>query len=278
LYIGGEGVARGYLKRAELTAERFVPDPWSEEDGRRMYRTGDRVYRRADGELVYVGRVDEQVKIRGFRVELGEIEQALRGQAGIQETVVLLREDQPGFQQLVAYIVPEADIQLDILSMRQALSEFLPDYMLPSACVIMETFPLTISGKIDRKALPAVDINPDADTEAFVAPASEVEEVLVDIWQGVLHKEQIGTQHNFFNLGGHSLLATQLLARVYEAFEIELSLRQFFDKPTIAGMAELLLQESETREQVETTAHLLLSIAGLSEEEVEALLAEEENM
>lgn len=276
LYIGGEGVARGYLGRAALTAERFVPDLWSAVEGGRMYRTGDRVYRRADGELVYVGRVDEQVKIRGFRVELGEIEQALRGQEGIQEAVVLLREDQPGFQQLVAYVLLDIDITLDLLRVRQALGEFLPDYMLPSACVVVEAFPLTISGKINRNALPAVEVNPAVDTEVFVAPASEVEEVLVDIWRGVLHKEQIGTQHNFFNLGGHSLLATQLLARVYEAFEIELSLRQFFDKPTIAGMAGLLLQDDETREQVETTAHLLLSIADLSDDEVEALLIEEE--
>ncbi|MBA2679915.1 MAG: amino acid adenylation domain-containing protein [Ktedonobacteraceae bacterium] len=276
LYIGGEGVARGYLGRAELTAARFVSDPWNAEVDRKMYRTGDRVYQRADGALVYVGRVDEQVKIRGFRVELGEIEQALRNQPGIQEAVVLLREDLPGFPQLVAYIQPEVDMQLDILSIRQNLSTFLPDYMLPSACVTMEAFPLTISNKIDRKALPAVDPNPDMDAETFVAPESEVEEVLVDIWHGVLQKERIGTQHNFFHLGGHSLLATQLLARVYEAFEIELSLRQFFDQPTIAGMAELLLQDSETREQVETTAHLLLSIANLSEDEVEALLAEEE--
>lgn len=274
LYIAGEGVARGYLGQAALTTERFVPDLWSDAEGKRMYRTGDRVYRRADGALIYVGRVDEQIKIRGFRVELGEIEQALRRQEGIQEAVVLLREDD-GLQQLVAYIVPEAEIRLDAARIRQALSEFLPDYMLPSACVIMEAFPLTISGKIDRKALPAVDGNLITDTEAFVAPQSEVEEVLVDIWQGVLHKEQIGTQHNFFNSGGHSLLATQLLARVYEAFEIELSLRQFFDNPTIVGMAELLLQDAGTREQVETTAHLLLSIADLSDDEVEALLAEE---
>lgn len=275
LYIGGEGVTRGYLGRSELTAERFVPDPWSEVESARMYRTGDRVYRREDGELVYRGRVDEQVKIRGFRVELGEIEQALRGQPGVQEAVVLLREDQPGLQQLVAYVVPDVGVQLDLLRMRQALSEFLPEYMLPSACVIMEAFPLTVSGKIDRKALPAADFTLEGETETFVAAETELEEVLVDIWRGVLQKEQIGTQHNFFNLGGHSLLATQLLARVYEAFDIELSLRQFFDKPTIAGMAELLLQDSETRELVETTAHLLLSIANLSEDEVEALLTEE---
>lgn len=277
LYIGGEGVALGYLAGPELTAERFMPDPWSEEEGGRMYRTGDRVYLREDGELIYVGRVDEQVKIRGFRVELGEIEQALRGQVGIQEAVVLLREDQPGLQQLVAYIVPEADIPLNFLRMRQALSEFLPEHMLPSSCAVMEAFPLTVSGKIDRKALPAANISLDAETEAFVAPASEVEEVLADIWRGVLHKEQIGTQHNFFNQGGHSLLATQLLARVFEAFDLELSLRQFFDKPTIAGMSEFLLQDSETREQVKMTAHLLLSIANLSEDEVEALLSEGES-
>lgn len=272
LYVGGAGVTRGYLGREELTAGRFVPDPWSEEPTRRMYRTGDRVCLREDGELLYRGRVDEQVKIRGFRVELGEIEQALRGQAGIQEAIVLLREDQPGFAQLVAYLVPQPGATLDLLHIRQELSEFLPDYMLPSACVLLEQFPLTVSGKLDRKALPSPDARFDRESEPFVAPESDLEKVLAEIWSGVLNKEEIGLHHNFFNLGGHSLLATQLLARVYDAFEIECSLRQFFDKPTIAGMAEILLQQSETREQVETTARLLLSIAELSEDEVEALL------
>lgn len=146
--------------------------------------------------------------------------------------------------------------------------------MLPAAYVIVAAFPLTVSGKINRKALPAVEVNPLAEIEEYVAPTTELEEVLADIWHGVLNQERIGIHHNFFALGGHSLLATQLLARVYEAFEVELLLRPFFDKPTIAGIAEMLLQDEETRVSVEITAHLLLSIANLSEDEVDAMLQE----
>jgi amino acid adenylation domain-containing protein len=274
LYVGGAGVSRGYLGQARITGERFVPDPFCAEEGQRMYRTGDRVYRRRDGEIVYVERLDQQVKLRGFRIELEEIEQALRGQSEIQETVVLLREDLPGHPQLVAYLLPQNDSILSLPEVQKQLRNVLPEYMLPSAYMIVAAFPLTISGKINRKALPAVELNPLADIEDYVAPTTELEEVLADIWRGVLNQERIGIHHNFFALGGHSLLATQLLARVYEAFEVELPLRPFFDKPTIVGIAEMLLQDEETRESVETTAHLLLSIANLSEDEVDAMLQE----
>ncbi|HEX7243883.1 MAG TPA: amino acid adenylation domain-containing protein, partial [Longimicrobiaceae bacterium] len=230
LYLGGAGVARGYLGRAELTAERFVPDPFSGEPGARLYRTGDRVRWRAEGVLEYQGRIDTQVKVRGFRIELGEIEAALLRHEGVRECVVVAREEEDE-RQLVAYVVGDVDAG----ALREQLRAELPAYMVPGAFVVLERLPLTPNGKLDREALPAPEYGRAA--EAYVAPRTEVEEVLAGIWAEVLGVERVGVGENFFDLGGHSLLATRVVARAQAALGTEIPLRALFEAPTVAGLA-----------------------------------------
>ncbi|HEY0015717.1 MAG TPA: amino acid adenylation domain-containing protein, partial [Longimicrobium sp.] len=229
LYLGGAGVARGYLGRPSLTAERFVPDPFGADAGARMYRTGDKVRWTAEGVLQYLGRFDDQVKVRGFRIELGEIEAALR-RAGAADCVVVARED-GGEKRLVAYAAGAADVD----ALRTSLRQSLPEYMVPAAFVVMEALPLTPNGKLDRKALPAPDFGPAVD--AYVAPRTPVEEVLAAVFAEVLQVERVGIHDGFFDLGGHSLLATRVVARVREAFGVELPLRALFDGATVAALA-----------------------------------------
>ena len=236
LYIGGDGLARGYLNRAELTAERFVPDPFSSQPGRRLYKTGDLVRYRSDGNLEYLGRLDHQVKVRGFRIELGEIENALLSYAGVHEVVVLAREDAPGDRRLVAYI-GTSESALNSSLLRDHLQNILPSYMIPSAFVVLETLPLTPNGKVDRKALPAPEANTiEADT--YEEPRTPIEDGLAAIWCEVLKLEQVGVHSNFFELGGHSLLATRVISRVRNTFQVELPLRTLFEAPTVSGMSE----------------------------------------
>ncbi len=246
LYLGGGGLARGYIHRPDLTAERFVPNPFSPQPGARLYRTGDRARYRADGALEYLGRLDGQVKLRGFRIELGEIESVIRQQPGIAHAVAIAREDIPGNQQLVAYVVPEIEQDTASFSpakLRQALQARLPEYMVPAACVLLSTLPLTPNGKVDRRALPVPDWTREA--EEYVAPRTPTEQTLAGLWADVLHLEQIGIHDNFFTLGGHSLLATQLLAQILETFQAQLPLRALFEAPTIAAFATLLEQHSQ---------------------------------
>jgi amino acid adenylation domain-containing protein len=231
LYVGGVGVARGYLGRPGLTAERFVPDPFGGERGARLYRTGDRVRWSARGELEYLGRLDEQVKVRGFRIEPGEIEAVLSAHAEVREARVLLREDQPGEKQLVAYVAGEVEAD----ALRAHLRRSLPEYMVPAAFVVLEALPLTPNGKLDRKALPAPEHAAQADR--YVAPRTPVEEVLAGIWAEVLRRERVGVEESFFDLGGHSLLATRVLSRIREVFAIELPLRALFEGRTVAELA-----------------------------------------
>ncbi|RKG94450.1 amino acid adenylation domain-containing protein, partial [Corallococcus carmarthensis] len=242
LHIGGVGVARGYAGRPALTAERFVPDGLSGEEGARLYRTGDVVRWRADGQLDFVGRIDAQVKVRGFRIELGEVENALRAAPAVKDAVVLAREDSPGDKRLVAYVVGEA---LDVTALRAHLKQHLPEYMVPAAFVSLETLPLTSNGKVDRKALPAPDASTLRASHAYEAPATPLEEKLAALWSEVLRVPTVGRTDNFFELGGHSLLATQLVARVRAALDVELPLRALFEAPTIAALAERL-QRSAT--------------------------------
>ncbi|HEX8245289.1 MAG TPA: amino acid adenylation domain-containing protein, partial [Longimicrobium sp.] len=232
LYLGGRGLARGYLGRPGLTAERFVPDPFSGEPGARLYRTGDRARWRADGTLEYLGRLDHQVKVRGFRIELGEVEAALRRNPGVTDCVVLAREDAPGDRRLVAYVV--GGVETDAL--RAQLRQSLPEHMVPSAFVSLDHLPLTPNGKLDRKALPAPELA--SAEETYVAPRTPVEEVLAGIWAEVLERERVGAVENFFELGGHSLLATRVVARVREVFGVELTVRALFDSLTVAELAE----------------------------------------
>ncbi|HYO51945.1 non-ribosomal peptide synthetase, partial [Archangium sp.] len=239
LYIGGAGVGRGYLGRPELTAGSFIPDPFGAQPGSRLYRTGDRVRYRADGNLEFVGRADGQVKLRGFRIELGEIEAVLARHQSVGEGLVVVREDVPGNKRLVAYVVPQPGAELDAERLEEFMGERLPEYMVPSAFVVMAALPLTPNGKVDRKALPPPGEN-SARVESYVAPRNLKEEVLAGIWAELLGVEKVGIHDNFFDLGGHSLLATQVMSRLRDTLHVELAVRHLFERPTPAGLAELL--------------------------------------
>ncbi|NMO13901.1 non-ribosomal peptide synthase/polyketide synthase [Pyxidicoccus fallax] len=234
LYLAGEGQARGYLLRPELTAERFVPEVHGPA-GSRMYRTGDRVRWLADGTLEYLGRADFQVKLRGFRIELGEVESALRRHPSVREAVAVVREDTPGDKRLVAYVVAKEGDTLDVSSLRQALKQRLPEYMVPATLTLLEALPLTPNGKVDRKALPAPQA-PASATGAYVAPRTPLEQQLAALWAELLHVERVGVHDDFFELGGHSLLATQLVARLRAGWGVELPLRALFDTPTLGAL------------------------------------------
>ncbi len=228
LYVGGPGVARGYLGRPELTAERFVPDPWADEPGARMYRSGDRARWRPDGELDYVGRTDFQLKLRGFRIEPGEVEAVLERHPAVREAVVVARGGR-----LVGYLVARGGAGPSPAELRAWLGERLPEHMVPAALVVLETLPLTVNGKVDRRALP----EPEEDG-GFVAPRTPAEEILAGIYETVLGAGRVGAGDDFFALGGHSLLAARLVSRVREAFRVEVPLRAVFEAPTVAGLAE----------------------------------------
>jgi len=234
LYLGGVGLARGYLHRSGLTAERFVADPFAQ--GERLYRTGDLVRWREDGQLEYLGRLDHQVKIRGLRIELGEIEAELLSQSEVREAVVVAQES-PGGSRLVAYVVPQADSELDTSSLREALGQRLPDYMVPGVVVTLDALPLNANGKVDRKALPAPDL---ASSTQYEPPQGEVEEALAETWSDVLGMDQVGRHDNFFELGGHSLLAMQMAARVQADMQVELQLSEVFRKPLLRDLAECI--------------------------------------
>ncbi|MGA3164142.1 MAG: amino acid adenylation domain-containing protein [Verrucomicrobiota bacterium] len=238
LYIGGAGVARGYLNRPELTAEKFIPDPFSAAPGARMYKTGDLACYRPDGNIEFLGRADHQVKIRGFRIELGEIEAVLGQHPAVREAVVVAREDSPGEKRLVAYVVAEREPLPTTTDLRNFLKEKLPEYMVPAVFVLLDALPLMPNGKIDRRALPSPDRSRPELDKAFVAPRTPTEELLAEIWAQLLDLERVGVHDNFFDLGGHSLLATQLVSRMREAFQVEIPLRRLFEVPTVAGLAE----------------------------------------
>ncbi|HLM68076.1 MAG TPA: non-ribosomal peptide synthetase, partial [Longimicrobium sp.] len=270
LYVGGGGVARGYLGRPELTAERFVADPFAGEHAR-MYRTGDRVRWAADGTLVFMGRLDAQVKVRGYRIELGEVESELLRHPNVAAAAATVREDEPGDPRLVAYVVAKEGDAPGGAELRAFVRERLPEYMVPSAFVPLDSMPLTGSGKTDRKALPAPDASAVAEAAAeFVAPRNVVEDMLAEIWAEVLRREPIGVTQNFFALGGHSLLATQVLVRIGDTFEVELPIRTFFADPTVAGLAAAIEAAGSP-----VLAQMMDELEGLSAEDIEALLAED---
>ncbi len=245
LHIGGAGLARGYLNRRELTQEKFIPNPFNETEGSRLYKTGDLVRYLPDGNINYIGRIGNQVKIRGFRIELGEIEAVLSQNGNIQVCCVIAREDTPGQKQLVAYIVPQKEVMPTTGELRQFLKAKLPEYMLPQAFVILEALPLTRNGKVDRHALPIPNLQSEI-ADKFVAPRNPIEETLFSIWTQVLRLESVGIHDNFFELGGHSLLATQVISRLQEAFGTALPLRSLFESPTIAELGQVILEQLET--------------------------------
>lgn len=239
LFIAGEGVARGYYGREQLTSERFVADPFAGEGGR-MYRTGDRVRWRDDGVLEFLGRTDHQVKIRGHRIEAGEIETQLVSHPAVVEAVVLVREDSPGDRRLVAYCLPRAGQVLEVDELRERLRASLPEVMVPSHVVVMDAWPLTPNGKIDRRSLPAPGPEGSKRRAEFVAPESEAEEALATIWKRLLGLAQVGAHDNFFDLGGHSLLAVQAHREIRNALACQISITDIFRFPTIASLADYL--------------------------------------
>jgi acyl carrier protein len=239
LCLGGRGLARGYLGRPGLTAERFVPDPFGAEPGARLYRTGDRARWRADGTLEYLGRLDHQVKIRGFRIEPGEIEAVLSRHPEVREARVLVWEDAPGEKRLVAYVVGAVEAD----ELREHLRRSVPEYMVPAAFVVLEALPLTPNGKLDRKALPAPElVSPEA---SYVAPRRPLEAALAGIWAEVLGRARVGVKENFFDLGGHSLLLVKMQARIRETLDREIPIVDLFRFPTVAALAEHLGAEME---------------------------------
>jgi amino acid adenylation domain-containing protein/non-ribosomal peptide synthase protein (TIGR01720 family) len=235
LYIGGIGLAKGYLNRPELTQQKFIPHPFSHEEGARLYKTGDLARYLSDGNIEYLGRIDHQVKLRGFRIELGEIEALLSQHPGVIQNTIIVREDIPGSQRLVAYTVPNPDQVPTISDLRRFLKEQLPEYMVPSAFVMLDTLPLTPNGKVDRRALPAPESRPELEV-SFVAPRTPQEEKLAAIWADVLRLEQVGIHDNFFEIGGDSILSLQIIARANQA-GIQLNIKQLFKHQTIAELA-----------------------------------------
>jgi amino acid adenylation domain-containing protein len=247
IYVGGAGLARGYLNHLELTAERFISHPFNNQAKARLYKTGDLARYLPNGDIEYLGRIDNQVKIRGFRIELGEIEALLNQYPHLREAKVITREDIPGDKRLVAYVITklQENNQGEISQkIREYLKQKLPDYMIPSAFVVLESFPLTPNGKIDHRVLPAVDFS--ATQSSYVAPRSPTEEIIAQIWSQVLKVETIGMNDNFFELGGNSLLATQIISRIRQTFSLEMSLRLLFEYPTIAQISEQISNTEQT--------------------------------
>lgn len=246
IYVGGVGVGRGYLADSVRTAQSFVPDPWGTLAGGRLYRTGDVGRYRTDGNVEFLGRVDHQVKLRGYRIELGEIEQVLRSHAGVRESLVLVREDEPGRQRLVAYLVPQPDEQLVIEDLQRITRQALPEYMLPSAFVQLVAFPLTANGKLNRQELP-----PPCEQDAhqahadYLAPRTPLESQLVDLWSTLLGIERVGITDDFFALGGHSLLTVRLVSEIDKLFGKRVPLASIFQNRTIAALAQVLSRTSE---------------------------------
>ena len=270
LYIGGIQVGAGYHNRPELTAERFVPDPFSLEADARLYRTGDRARWLSDGAIEYLGRLDFQVKLRGFRIELGEIEMVLTSQPGVRSAVALVREDVPGDQRLVAYCVAEdgaGPSEWGVL--RDRLKASLPSYMVPSAIVWLESWPLTPNGKLDRSALPAPVADGSKDPASFRTPENPVEEVIGSIFREVLGLTRVSTVDDFFDIGGHSLLAMQVVARSSRLFGRRIMLRDFFQHPTVIGFAEALASGEPTPGRTNAVARAIVRMRDMTPEEME---------
>jgi acyl carrier protein len=270
LFIAGTGLARGYIGRADLTAERFIANPFGA-PGARMYRSGDLARYLPDGSIEYLGRNDFQVKLRGFRMELGEIEAALMKHSDVRDAVVIVREDAPGEKRLVAYLVAddgaEDDTELSAVNLRGRLFDILPEYMIPAAYVMLATLPLTLNGKLDRKALPAPEEQSFA-KRIYEAPVGETEASIAAVWQEFLGVAQVGRQDHFFELGGHSLLATQVIGRIQQIFEIDIPLIAMFQYPGLAAFSDHLIMLKLSEFSEEDIALLQEEIENFSEEEM----------
>jgi acyl-coenzyme A synthetase/AMP-(fatty) acid ligase/acyl carrier protein len=242
LHVGGSELARGYINRPELTSERFIADPFNDAPGARLYKTGDVARWRTDGNIEFVGRVDDQVKIRGFRVEPGEVEAVLGQHPALRGSAVLAGMDTSGDERLVAYVVPHQRSAPTARELGGYLKERLPEYMVPSAFVALDSLPLTSSGKVNRRALPAPDPSEIRAENAYAEPRTPVEVQLVEIWEEVLGLKRVGIHDDFFELGGHSLLAMRIVSRVRSVFQVELPLLSLFEEPTVAGLALTVTQ------------------------------------
>ncbi|TMC17581.1 MAG: hypothetical protein E6J34_18425 [Chloroflexi bacterium] len=268
IYIGGEGLARGYLKRPEQTAERFLPNLWGEHGGGRLYRTGDIARYDSAGRLRILGRRDQQVKLRGYRIELAEIEASLRTYPAIREAVVVLREEGKIGKHLVAYVVVQGQEEPTHDQLYTHLRRQLPEYMLPNNIVFLDTLPLTPNGKIDRKALPAPNWQQLRDSTEIVVPQTPLQAQLAMIWSELLHLPQVSIQSNFFALGGHSLLVAQLMVQLEAAFGVKVPLRSLFEAATIVQLADVIeriqmeILEQADREDVE---RMLIELEGFSD-------------
>jgi acyl carrier protein len=253
LCVGGVGLARGYLGQPEMTAQKFVPDPFSGRSGARLYRTGDRVRSLPDGNIEFLGRADEQVKIRGIRIELGEIEAVLGQHTGVTEVAVVVQERAPGDKRLVAYVVAPGEPSPTDSELREFLRGKLPEHMVPAVYVPLEALPLTANGKLDRRALPepeGVRLKP---TSTFVAPRSELEQALSVLWRELLRVEEIGLNDSFFDLGGNSLLIVQMHERMRGELGVDIPLTELFEYPTIGALAEHLSRLEQGDEEADSS-------------------------
>jgi acyl-CoA synthetase (AMP-forming)/AMP-acid ligase II/acyl carrier protein len=260
LYIGGAGIARGYRRRPDLTAERFIADPFSKDASARLFKTGDSAQILPDGQIAFLGRLDDQVKVRGFRIEPDEIVAALDGHPNIAQSAVVAQKNGSEEKRLVAYVVSKNCVFPGLSELREFLSHRIPDYMMPAIFVRLGTLPLTANGKVDRHALPPPDASNSLHNEDFAAPRTEVEVAIAGLLAPLLGIEQVDVKANFFALGGHSLLGTQLIARLRDSFGVELPLRSIFEAPTVSGLA------------TEIERLLLAKLDAMSEEEAQRML------
>jgi acyl carrier protein len=273
LHLAGMGLARGYLGRPDLTAEKFIPDPFSVEPGARMYRTGDLARFLPDGRVDFLGRMDHQVKIRGYRIELGEVEAVLNEYPLVKTCVVVAREEADGDKRIVAYIVAREGEKPGYLELRNFLRARLLEQMVPSAFVLLDEMPLTPNGKINRRALPAPEVLRPEIEERYVAPRNAIEEALVELWQEVLGISPIGVSDNFFDLGGHSLKATRLLSKVRSIFRTQLPLSVVFEATTVEALACALVEHEAKPGQTAKIAHVLRRVKSIPSSELKEMVS-----
>ncbi|NEQ74591.1 MAG: amino acid adenylation domain-containing protein [Okeania sp. SIO2C9] len=274
LYIGGANLARCYLGRPDLTAKKFIPDPFSKLSDARLYKTGDLTRYLPDGNIEFLGRIDHQVKIRGFRVELGEIEAVLSKHPLVSQAIAIVQGEKADEKRLIAYVVPYQEQTVTDSSLRHFIYKHLPDYMIPAAFVLLDALPLNPNGKVDRKALPIPEFTRSELSNAFVAPRSPAEEVVAQMWSEVLGVEKIGINDNFFTLGGNSLNATGIFSQLRQVFDFEFPLMKLFQNPTVCGLVEAMAESGGGQEVIDEIARTFQAIDRLSPEEVAAMLAE----
>ncbi|MCP5063167.1 MAG: AMP-binding protein, partial [Ignavibacteriae bacterium] len=287
LYISGVGLARGYHNKPELSAEKFLPNPFSSKPGDKIYKSGDLVKYLPSGDIEFLGRVDNQVKLRGFRIELDEIESVISSYVQVNEALVMVREDSPGLKQLVTYMVSSKNVSIDLAELRTFLRSKLPEYMVPVSYIILEEFPLTPSKKIDLKALPIPDSSHKTVKAEYVQPRNETEKIISEIGKELLGIDRMGIYDNFFELGGHSLLATQFISKIQDEFKVEIPLRKLFENPTINDIGNIMENLSEIKikddiiikgESEPSITDLLSEITNISDDEVIELLKKEKDI